>query len=310
MKFQDYYKILGVERDAAPADIKTAFRKAARKYHPDINPGAEAEARFKEVNEAYEVLGDPERRAAYDELGRAPPQDGARYQPPPDWSGSFSFSGGGPGEHEAFSDFFEALFRRSTDPGDDMRGVAGADSHARIEIALEDAYRGVEKMLTLRTPVVGPEGSIEVQERSIAVRIPKGVAPGQHIRLPGQGAPAPGQRAAGDLFLEVTFAPHPVYRVDGADLFMDLPVAPWEAALGTQVILPTPAGKVDLRIPKNARTGQKLRLKGKGLPGRPAGDIYATLKIVNPDASTPEARAFFEQMARDLPFDPRARLGG
>lgn len=310
MEFQDYYKILGVQRDADDAEIKKAFRKVARKYHPDINPGADAEAKFKGVNEAYEVLKDPERRAAYDELGREPPRGQGRYQPPPNWNREFSFSGGGPPGEGAFSDFFETLFRRSADPGAGMGTAYGADSHARIEIALEDAYRGTDKTFQLRTPDVAPDGSVSLQERTIAVRIPKGVAQGQHIRLAGGGAAAPGGGPAGDLFLEVTFAPHPVYRADGLDLYMDLPIAPWEAALGGHVVMPTPAGKVDLRIPANARTGQKLRLKGKGLPGVPTGDIYATLKIVNPDVKTPEARAIFEQMARDLPFDPRARLGG
>lgn len=306
MKFQDYYKILGVSRSADDAAIKKAFRTAARKYHPDINPGAEAEAKFKDVNEAYEVLKDPDRRAAYDQLGREPPPGAESYRPPPDWDTGFSFSGGGPQEGAAFSDFFETLFRRSADPP----GGMGRDSHARIEIALEDAYRGAETTLTLRSPVVAPDGSVSLQDRAVVVHIPAGVKEGQHVHLPGQGTAGLGGGPSGDLFLEIAFAPHPVYRADGVDLFMELPIAPWEAALGGHVILPTPAGKVDLRIPKNARAGQKLRLKGKGLPGVPAGDIYATLKIVNPDATTPEARAFFEQMARDLPFDPRASLGG
>lgn len=306
MKYQDYYKILGIPRDASEAAIKTAFRKAARKYHPDVNAGAEAEAKFKDVNEAYEVLKDPERRAAYDQLGREPPPGAGSYRPPPDWDAGFSFSGGGPRDDATFSDFFETLFRRSVDP----TGRMGGDSHARIEISLEDAYRGAETTLSLRSPVVGPDGSVSVQDRSVVVRIPAGIREGQHIHMPGQGTAGLDGRSSGDLFLEVAFAPHPVYRADGADLFMELPIAPWEAALGGHVILPTPNGKVDLRIPKNARSGQKLRLKGKGLPGVPAGDIYATLNIVNPDATTLEAQAFFEKMARDLPFDPRASLGG
>ena len=308
MEFKDYYKALGVSKDARPDEIKKAFRKLARKYHPDINSGAAAEAKFKDVNEAYEVLKDPERRAAYDQLGQEPPR--GRGQPPPDWDGGYSFSQGGPKGDERFSDFFETLFRRGAGPGAGMHAAQGADSHGRIEITIEDAYRGATRQLSLRSPVVGPDGHVTLQERTLSVQVPKGIAAGQHIRLAGQGHPGSGQGAAGDLFLEVSFAPHPVYRPDGRDLYLDLPIAPWEAALGGQVVMPTPGGKVDLRIPKNARTGQKLRLRGKGLPGTPAGDIIATLKIVNPKVETAEARAFFERMARDMAFDPRAHRGG
>ncbi|WP_299732591.1 DnaJ C-terminal domain-containing protein [uncultured Tateyamaria sp.] len=307
MEFKDYYKVLGVARDAGADEIKKAFRKAARKYHPDIAPGPEAEAKFKEVNEAYEVLKDPERRAAYDQLGREPPRHDGRYQPPPGWDSGFSFSQGGPREGETFSDFFETLFRRGADPATDRGTGWGADSHGRIEITIEEAYEGAARTLSLRSPVLSPDGEVTLETRAISVHVPKGVTEGQHIRLPGEGAPEAG---AGDLFLEIVFAPHPIYRPDGRDLYLDLPIAPWEAALGGHVTMPTPDGRIDLRIPKNARTGQKLRLKGKGLPGQPRGDIYATLKIVNPKADTSEARAFFERMAREMPFDPRAHLGG
>ena len=300
--------MLGVGRDAGADEIKKAFRKAARKYHPDINSSAEAEAKFKDVNEAYEVLQDPERRAAYDQLGQEPPSGKGPYQAPPDWDSGFSFSQGGPQQDEAFSDFFETLFRRGADPAGGMGAGRGADSHGRIEITIEEAFTGAKRMLSVRSPVLGPDGSVTLQERAIAVNVPKGVSEGQHIRLAGQGAV--GEGAAGDLFLEVSFALHPVYRPDGKDLYLDLPIAPWEAALGGHVTMPTPDGKVDLRIPKNARAGQKLRLKGKGLPGHPNGDIYATLKIVNPKADTAETRAFFEKMAQEMPFDPRANLGG
>ncbi|WP_257884165.1 DnaJ C-terminal domain-containing protein [Sulfitobacter sp. CW3] len=310
MEFKDYYKVLGVARDATADEIKKAFRKGARKYHPDINAGADAEAMFKDVNEAYEVLKDPERRAAYDQLGKEPPQGQGRYQPPPDWDNGFAFSEGGPQGDEGFSDFFETLFRRGSGPTGGMRmgSGRGADSHGRVEISIEDAYSGADRILSLRSPVVGPNGTVTMQDRKVSVHVPKGVSAGQHIRLAGQGAP--GAKAAGDLFLEVAFAPHPIYRPEGKDLYLDLPIAPWEAALGGHVVMPTPGGKVDLRIPENARSGQKMRLKGKGLPGTPAGNIYATLKIVNPKVETEEARAFFEKMAKDLAFDPRAGLGG
>lgn len=307
MEFKDYYKVLDVARSASADEIKKAFRKAARKYHPDINAGADSEANFKDVNEAYEVLKDPERRAAYDQLEQEPPQTNGRYRPPPDWDSGFSFSQGGPQAEEGFSDFFETLFRRGAGQTGGMGAGQGVGSHGRIEITIEDAYHGTDRTLSLRSPVIGPNGTVTMQDRKIAVRVPKGIAQGQHIRLAGQGTP--GAAAAGDLFLEVTFAPHPVYRPDGKDLYLDLPITPWEAALGGHVVMPTPGRKVDLRIPENARTGQKMRLKGKGLPGVPAGNIYATLKIVNPKVETEEARAFFEQMAKEMPFDPRARLG-
>lgn len=310
MDFKDYYKVLGVSKDANTDTIKKAFRKLARKYHPDINTGADAEAMFKDVNEAYEVLKDPERRAAYDQLGQEPPPGQGGYRPPPGWESGYSFSDTGPQSDAGFSDFFETLFRRGGGPAGRRGASRGADSHGRIEVSVEDAYRGATRQLNLRAPVVGPDGNVTLQDRTLSVVIPKGVIPGQHIRLAGQGDPGFGQAPAGDLFLEITFAPHPVYVPDGRDLHLDLPIAPWEAALGGHVVMPTPGGKVDLRIPKNARTGQKLRLKGKGLPGAPAGDIYATLKIVNPKADTVEARAFFEKMAKDMAFDPRASLGG
>lgn len=312
MEFKDYYKVLGVSPDADTDVIKKAFRKLARKYHPDINTAADAETKFKDVNEAYEVLKDPERRAAYDQLGKEPPPDQGRYQPPPGWDSGYEFSdAGGPDRDQAFSDFFETLFRRGGGgPAGGMPQGAGADSHGRVEVTVEDAYRGATRQLSLRSPVVGADGNVTLKDRTISVKVPKGIVPGQHIRLAGQGGPGYGGGAPGDLFLEVSFAPHPVFRPDGRDLHMDLPITPWEAALGGHVVMPTPGGKVDLRIPKNARTGQKMRLKGKGLPGSPAGDIYATLNIVNPKVDTDDARALFEKMAKQMPFDPRAHLGG
>ena len=310
MDFKDYYKTLGVARDASADDIKKAFRKAARKYHPDINSDAGAETLFKDVNEAYEVLKDPEKRSAYDQLGRDPPHGQGQYRPPPDWDSGYEFSSAGTGQDEAFSDFFETLFRRGQGPADNMGQSRGSDSHAKLQIDIEDAYNGASRVLSMQMPVVGPNGSVSLQNRNISVSIPKGISQGQHIRLAGQGNPSLGGNPAGDLFLEVAFAPHPIYRAEGRDLYLDLPITPWEAALGGHVVMPTPGGRVDLRIPKNARSGQKMRLKGKGLPGASTGDIYATLKIVNPKVSTDQARAFFEKMAKEMPFDPRANLGG
>lgn len=308
MDFKDYYKALGVTREAEGDEITRAFRKNARLYHPDVNKSADAEAKFRDITEAYEVLKDPERRAAYDQLARQPAPDAGLYQPPPGWDDGFQFSGGEPDGEDVFSDFFETLFRRET--SDRMRAGQGADRHARLEIDIEDAYLGAARPLTLRTPVVGADGRVTLQDRMVSVQVPKGITEGQHIRLSGQGMPAREGGPAGDLFLDVAFAPHPVYRAQGRDLYLDLPVAPWEAALGSHVVMPTPSGRVDLRIPANARSGQKLRLKGKGLPGTPAGDIYASLRIVNPTVTTSDARAVFEQMAQAVPFDPRAHFGG
>lgn len=236
-------------------------------------------------------------------MGQEPPK-GQRYEPPPSWDDGHSFSQGDPRGGEDFSDFFETLFPQ----GSGQTRGGPADIHAKVQIDIEDAFTGATRTLSMRAPAVGPDGRVSLQNRNIAVQIPKGVVQGQHLRI---AQPDPN---AGDPFLEIAFAPHPIYRPEGRDLYFDLPVAPWEAALGGKVIMPTLGGKVNLRIPKNARGGQKLRLKGKGLPatqlGRAAGDIYATLKIVNPDASTPQARAAFEQMAKDLSFDPRDHLGG
>lgn len=311
MDFKDYYQMLGVAPEANADEIRRAFRKLARKYHPDVNASPEAEAKFKDVNEAYEVLKDPERRAAYDQLGPPDPSATGGFQPPPGWDGGFSFSGGGPESQEAFSDFFETLFRRGRgQPFSGGVGRQGSDQHARIYLDIEDAYQGATRVLTLRVPEAGADGRVRLQERNTAVRIPKGVVEGQHIRLPGKGMPSFGGGPAGDLFLEVAFAPHPVYRADGRDLHTDLPITPWEAALGGKIEMPTPDGKVELRIPANARSGQKLRLKGKGLPGSPPGDIYASLRIVNPQATTQEARDLFRKMAQEMPFDPRAGTGG
>ncbi|NNE86841.1 MAG: DnaJ domain-containing protein [Silicimonas sp.] len=307
MDFKDYYEILGVERSADEAAIKRAYRKLARKYHPDVNPNAEAQ--FKEVGEAYDVLGDAEKRAAYDQLGQNW-QQGQSFRPPPDWENQFEFSDGGPSMDQGnFSDFFETLFRggrgQGFQRGPQTGGMHGQDQHARIILNLEDAFTGATRAVTLQVPHVDETGRVRLHDQSISVQIPKGIVEGQHIRLAGKGAPGLGQGRAGDLFLEVAFEPHPVFRTERRDLYMDLPITPWEAALGGSVTVPTPGGKVSLKVPKNARTGQKLRLKGRGLPGAKAGDLYATLSIVNPPVTTDKARALYEQMAKELSFDPR-----
>jgi curved DNA-binding protein len=312
MQFKDYYAVLGVGRDAGADEIKKSYRRLARKYHPDVSKEENAEERFKEVQEAYEVLKDPEKRAAYDQLGSdyRPGQD---FRPPPDWGSGFEFSGPGGGAG-GFSDFFEQLFgggspfSRGRPAGRfDLRGQ---DHHARIELPLEQAFAGGTRVISLQHPEVGPDGRAQLRTRQLKVRIPPGVTDGQVIRLAGQGAPGMGQGGSGDLYLQVSLVPHPLFALDGRDVTLTLPVAPWEAALGGTVTVPTLGGDVELRVPANSRAGQRMRLKGRGLPGHPPGDQYLILQVVMPPADTPAARELFERMRRELPFDPRAHLGG
>ena len=318
MEYKDYYKILGVERGATQDEIKRAYRKMARAYHPDVNKEEGAEAKFKDAGEAYEVLKDPEKRAAYDELG-ANWKQGQDFRPPPNWDAGFEFSGGGYTNTDAsqFSDFFEQMFggMRGARGGGASFGehrefhAQGQDHHAKIEIDLRDAFSGAKRAITLRVPEVDPQGHVVVKDRTLNVTIPKGIREGQHIRLAGQGAPGMGKGPAGDLYLEVRFAPDPLYRVEGKDITIDLPVAPWEAALGASVKVPTPEGAVMLKIPPGSIKGRTMRLKGRGLPGKPPGDMHAVLKIVLPPADTDKAKEVYQQMERQLPFDPRAEMG-
>jgi curved DNA-binding protein len=316
MEFKDYYATLGVDRTASQDVIKRAYRKLARKFHPDVSKEPNAETRFKEVAEAHEALIDPERRAAYDDLAHRHAQ-GQTFEPPPGWDSGYEFTGrgggarGGPGEAE-FSDFFESLFGRAGHGPRNRHGgvgggpVPGTDHHARIEIELEDAYRGARHTISLRRPVVDAQGKVVVQDRQMEVNIPKGVRPGQHLRLAGLGEPGAGGAAAGDLYLEIGFRPHPRYRVEGADVHVDLPVAPWEAALGATVTTPTPEGEVSLSIPGGSTQGRKLRLKGRGLPGKVPGDLYALLQIALPKADTDAAREAYAAMAKAFAsYDPR-----
>ncbi|TCK17755.1 curved DNA-binding protein [Thiogranum longum] len=316
MEFKDYYKIMGVERDATQDQIKRAYRKLARKYHPDVSKESDAEERFKEVGEAYEVLKDPEKRAAYDQLG-ANWKAGSDFNPPPDWDAGFEFGGGGftAGDAGDYSDFFESLFGQGfagARGGGQRRGgyhARGEDHHAKVLIDLEDAFNGATRTITLRHPELDASGHVVNRERTLNIKIPKGVKEGQRIRLTGQGSPGMGEGPAGDLYLEINFKPHPLYRIEGRDLYLDLPVAPWEAALGATVKTPTPKGSVDLKIPAGTRSGQKLRLKGRGIPGTPPGDIYVIPQIVLPPANTDEAKALYRKMEQELAFNPRSKLG-
>ena len=311
MEFKDYYKVMGVARDATDAQIKQAYRKLARKYHPDVSKEKDAEARFKEVGEAYEVLKSPEKRAAYDQLGKdyRPGQD---FRPPPNWDSGFEFSGAGQGD-ESYSDFFDSLFGAQARAGRGRRGEAhpgrGQDHHAKVLLDLQASLNGGTRSFTLRMPEIDAEGRLVSKERTLNVQVPKGILPGQQIRLAGQGEPAHGNGTAGDLYIEVEFQPDPLYRVDGRDLYLELPVAPWEAALGATVTTPTPGGNVELKIPAGSHAGSKLRLKGRGIPAAQPGDFYVVLQIALPPADGEKAKAAYAAMAAALPFNPRASLG-
>jgi len=317
MEFKDYYAVMGLERDATQDEIKRAYRRLARKYHPDVSKEADAEQRFKEVGEAYEVLKDPEKRAAYDQLGSRWEQ-GQEFHPPPGWDQGFEFHGGDftGADAEQFSDFFESLFGQggfrqgyAHTPGGGIH-MRGDDTHARVLIDVEDAFHGAVRSLALKHSELGADGRPQLRERTLKVRIPKGVRQGQQIRLAGQGGAGLGRGGAGDLFLEVEFRPHPLYRVEGRDLYMDLPIAPWEAALGAAVKVPTPLGPVELKVPPGSRSGGRLRLKGRGIPAAQPGDLFAVLQIVTPPAADAQARAAYQEFAGAFEFDPRAGMEG
>ncbi len=303
MQFKDYYQILGLTREATQDDIKRAYRKLARKYHPDVSKESDAEARFKEVGEAYEVLKDPEKRAAYDQFG-SNWKAGQDFQPPPDWSAGFEFHGAGTGA--GFSDFFETLFggRGPFEGAGAARASArqgfrrkGEDHHARIMISVEDAYRGGRRTVQLQMPELDADGHVVLKRRRLNVSIPAGIVAGQQIRLAGQGGPGLGGGDSGDLYLEVEFEAHPQYRVKGRDIYSKVRIAPWEAALGARIPVETPGGKIELTVPAGAQSGQKLRLRGRGMPGSPAGDQYVELLMVTPAATDEDSRRFYRQMA-------------
>jgi curved DNA-binding protein len=294
LQYKDYYKILGVSRSASADEIKRAYRKLAREFHPDKNTAKGAEDRFKEINEANEVLGDPEKRRAYDALG-ANWKSGQQFTPPPGWGGGFS-RGRARGAEDlgGFSDFFSQLFggmggARGGFGGFGEMGAATAaapDTRARLSISLEDSFQGAQKQIT-------------VGGRTLKVRIPKGITAGKTIRLAEQGS------QGGDLLLEIEFALHPLFELEGSDIYHTLKVAPWEAALGGKLTVPTLGGSVELNLPPNSQSGRKMRLKGRGLPGPVPGDQYVTVQVMTPPANTDDERRFYEQMAQRFSFDPR-----
>ncbi len=327
MEYKDYYKTLGVPRNATPEAIKQAYRKLARKYHPDVSKEPDAEARFKEINEANEVLKDPEKRAAYDALG-SQWRAGQEFRPPPGQGGfhrEFRFS---TGDASGFSDFFASLFgggglggfadafgeaRRGAAGGgrrEDLFRQRGQDQAAQVEISLEEAFAGGTRELHLESPTQDAQGKVHVQHRTLKVRIPPGVSQGRQIRLAGQGQPGFAGGPAGDLYLEIRLRPHRLFQTDGRDILLHLPITPWEAALGAQVQVPTLGGPVSLKIPAGSQSGKRMRLKGRGLPGDPPGDQILILEIHTPLADSEEAKNLYRRMADNLAFNPRAKFGG
>jgi curved DNA-binding protein len=305
VEYKDYYKIMGVGRDAPADEIKRAYRRLARKYHPDVSKEKGAEERFKEIGEAYEVLRDPEKRAAYDALGTRKP--GEEFRPPPDWQ--FDFGAGPQADAGMHSDFFEQLFGGLGRGRSSFRS-RGFDTSGQVEITLEEAFRGTERRLSLQRMAVDERGQVQPATQQLNVRIPAGVVDGQRIRVAAQGQPGAGGGPAGDLFLEVRFLPHRWFRAEGRDIWLDLPVTPWEAALGETVRVPTLGGKVNLKLPKGSQTDRQLRLRGRGLPGNPAGDQLVVLKVMPPPPKTPADEALYKEMAAALPMNPREAMEG
>lgn len=307
MQYKDYYKTLGVARTATADEIKRAYRRLARKFHPDVSKEPDAENRFKEINEANEVLHDPKKRAAYDALGsnwRA----GQEFRPPPGAAGGADFNFNA-GDTSDFSDFIANMFGRAfrSEGREPSRRRRGQDQNLKVTITLEDAYRGITRQI--RLDVQNTDNYQATRSRTLNVRIPEGVVQGQQIRLAGQGAVSVNGGIAGDLYLEIDIAPHPYFTLDGKDIQLRLPITPWEAALGAPVTVPTLGGAVSLKIPAGSQTGRKMRLKGRGLPGQPPGDVLILLEIITPPATTAAAQEFYRQMAERLPFNPRAELG-
>jgi curved DNA-binding protein len=319
MEFKDYYSALGIDRTASEEDVRKAYRKLARKYHPDVSKEADAEKRMRDINEANDVLRDKEKRAAYDALADRVARGGhpqGDFQPPPGWDTGFEFHRGpnqGPADHADFSEFFSSLFGEAERRGAAKRNyrARGEDHHAAIEISLEDALNGAEREITLRSQETDAQGRPSFKTRTLSVKIPAGMHPGQFIRLAGQGMPGHGGEPAGDLYLEVRIAPHRLYRVEERDIYMTLPVTPTEAALGAQVKVPVPTGgAVEVTVPPNARSGLKLRLKGRGLGGKQPGELYLLLEIALPPATADATRKAYEQLAQaSASFNPRQHLG-
>lgn len=332
VEYKDYYKLLGVSKTASQEEISKAFKKLARKHHPDLNPNdPEAEKKFKDCNEAYEVLKDPEKRKLYDSLGPNW-QDGQHFKRPPGFENvHFNFGGGGGQQFDAgaFSDFFETIFgggggggARFNQGGGGFRSgnfggfggggyargpVRGSDANATLELTLEEAYRGGAKTISLQEQTIGPDGAPRLGTKTLSVTIPAGVREGGKIRLSGQGNPGRSGGKAGDLYLKVKILPHALFKLEDSNVILDLPLAPWEAALGAKVRVPTLDGAVEMNIPAGSSSGRKLRLPGKGLGGRgKRGDQLVRLMIQVPPAATEAEKDLWEKLAASSEFQPRS----
>jgi curved DNA-binding protein len=327
MKFKDYYAALELERDADGDEIKKAYRRLARRTHPDVAKEPGAEERFKEISEAYQTLSDPEKRQAYDDLGRH--GSGEDFSPPPDWESRFRREGGQPaGQDVDLADLFEQMgfgvsggaggfgggFGSSGGFGQQAGGfpVRGQDLEVTTELTLEQAAQGTEVAFTLSVPSRRADGGMAREPRSGTIRVPRGVADGERLRVPGRGGPGLGGGPAGDLFLEIRLKPHPRFRPVGHDLYLELPIAPWEAALGAEIELPTLAGTARVTVRPGMRNGQKLRLAGKGLPRRKegAGDLYGVIQIVMPEQIGDRERELYRELAEASAFNPRPSFEG
>lgn len=320
MKFVDYYEALGVSDDASADEIKRAYRKLARKYHPDVSKEPDAEAQFKTIGEAYETLKDAEKRQAYDELKKYGFKPGEQFQPPPDWQHQQGFDSAHFNEASFgdFDDFIHSIFGGGDGFGGFQRQAGGGayrnwtdrqmprDRHAQLHITLEEAFAGGKKRVSFQQHEVNSAQQVEVKERTLDVSIPAGVSDGQQLRLKGLGESSGG--ASGDLYVEIQIEPHARYQLDGKDLTLTLPVSPWEAALGAKVTVPTLSGKVSLSVPAGSVSGKKMRLKGKGLPGSPAGDQYVILRIENPASMDKETTRLYKELQEKSSFKPRAHM--
>jgi len=308
MKYKDYYAILGVERSADADTIKKAYRKLAQKYHPDVSKDPQGEEKFKEIAEAYATLKDREKRAAYDQLGRHAP--GEDFRPPPDWGTRFGGDFGNAFEDLDLSDFFEQFAGRGARGRRGGTAVPGQDYEVTAHIGLEDAYRGATVDLELGVPEFDENGLMRRAPRSFKARIPKGATDGQRLRLRGQGGKGANGGPDGDLYLNIALRAHPLFRASGHDLYLDLPLAPWEAVLGATVEVPTLGGTVQLKVPPGTQTGQKLRLAGRGLP-RPhggAGDLYAIAQVAVPRTASEREIALYRELAEGASFNPRGHF--
>ena len=313
MEYQDYYKILGIDKKATADEIKKKYRQLARKYHPDVSTEPQAEEKFKQVREAYEVLKDPEKRKAYDQMG-SQWKAGQGFTPPPG-GGGYERAGATqqPFDPSEFSDFFESLFGQGRGAHRAYRQSEyrqrGQDQHSKIQLSLDEAFAGTHRVIQFQEPVLDPTtGQTKLNTRSLKVKIPAGVISGQQIRLAGQGAKGIGKGEAGDLYLEIQLKDHPFYTIINRDIYLNLPITPWEAALGAKVEVPTLAGKVELSIPAGSQTGKKLRLKSRGLPGTPPGDQFVILTIHTPEAKTESERQLYQKMAAEMHYNPRQLL--